>query len=320
MSAPQGYVALDLVGFTDKGDYAAGSAYVKNDLVHSDNKIYLSLQDNNTGQALPVSPETETAFWKLWLSGGADSLELITAKDTGNLTGGGAGTVVVAQELIDAIVEKYTELNSDLNSVSDGLNLLTGINTIDDCNNAGEPQKLTVHRYGEDTLNSPYKAGLTSNASAGFLFTMKNSVNYGIQVAYVCGSYNSRGYILSRGLNGENSWLEWHPVTPYSNRQTSIAANYGLSLNITKVANTVTLSIYGRLTGIEAGTEYTIYTLPEEYRPFYSQYWNTYVAQSGNYAPFLVSANADGSVKLNCTGGEVPTGYISIRYVYGIDY
>lgn len=114
MSAPQGYVALDLVGFTDKGDYAAGSTYVKNDLVHSDNKIYLSLQDNNTGQALPVSPETETAFWKLWLSGGADSLELITAKDTGNLTGGGAGTVVVAQELIDAIVEKYTELNSDL--------------------------------------------------------------------------------------------------------------------------------------------------------------------------------------------------------------
>lgn len=227
---------------------------------------------------------------------------------------------VPTSALAYAMNQSIVELNSDLDSVSDGLSLLSGIEVIDDCNNAGEAQKLTVNRYDEDTLNSPYKAGLTGSASAGFIFTMKNSVNYGMQVAYVSGIYNERGYILSRGLNGENNWLNWHPVTPYSNRQTSIAANYGLNLNITKVANTVTLSIYGRLTSIEAGTEYTIYTLPEEYRPFYSQYWNTYTAQSGNYAPFLVSANVDGSVKLNCTGGEVPTGYINIRYVYGIDY
>ena len=29
MAAPEGYVALDLIGFTDKGDYAAGTTYVK---------------------------------------------------------------------------------------------------------------------------------------------------------------------------------------------------------------------------------------------------------------------------------------------------
>ena len=106
MPAPQGYVALDLVGFTDKGDYAAGTTYAQNDLVHSDNRIYLSLQDNNIGQALPVSPATETAFWKLWLSGGGDDLEALTAEDTSNVTGGGAGQVVVAQTLIDAIANK----------------------------------------------------------------------------------------------------------------------------------------------------------------------------------------------------------------------
>ncbi len=106
MPAPQGYVALDLVGFTDKGDYAAGTTYAQNDLVHSENRIYLSLQDNNIGQALPVSPATETAFWKLWLSGGGDDLEALTAEDTSNVTGGGAGQVVVAQTLIDAIANK----------------------------------------------------------------------------------------------------------------------------------------------------------------------------------------------------------------------
>lgn len=106
MPAPQGYVALDLVGFTDKGDYAAGTTYAQNDLVHSANRIYLSLQDNNIGQALPVSPAIETAFWKLWLSGGGDDLEALTAEDTSNVTGGGAGQVVVAQTLIDAIANK----------------------------------------------------------------------------------------------------------------------------------------------------------------------------------------------------------------------
>lgn len=113
MAAPEGYVALDLIGFTDKGDYAAGTAYVKNDLVHSDNRIYLSLQDNNVGNALPVLPATETTYWKLWLSGGSDNLDDLTAKDTSNLMGTGAGQVVVAQALIDAMASKIVQQNSD---------------------------------------------------------------------------------------------------------------------------------------------------------------------------------------------------------------
>lgn len=114
MAAPEGYVALDLIGFTDKGDYAAETTYVKNDLVHSDNRIYLSLQDNNVGNALPVLPATETTYWKLWLSGGSDNLDDLTAKDTSNLMGTGAGQVVVAQALIDAMASKIVQQNSDL--------------------------------------------------------------------------------------------------------------------------------------------------------------------------------------------------------------
>ena len=188
MSAPQGYVALDLVGFTDKGEYAAGSTYVKNDLVHSDNKIYLSLQDNNTGQALPVSPETETAFWKLWLSGGADSLELITAKDTGNLTGGGAGTVVVAQELIDAIVEKYTELNSDLSSVSDELETVTA--NLSDVEAQAEAQK-----YSEDETDH----------SETVYSLFKNSISY-------WGNFHNLTYHFRISDNADSTFGDGHFV------------------------------------------------------------------------------------------------------------
>lgn len=119
-TVPEGYVELDLVGFTDKGTYSSSETYVKNDLVHNDNKIYLSLQDDNIGQALPSSTETENTYWKVWLAGSADDLANITVKDTSNVTGGGANKVVVAQNLIDAIANKViqnmnsiTQLNSN---------------------------------------------------------------------------------------------------------------------------------------------------------------------------------------------------------------
>lgn len=106
MEAPEGYVPLDLVGFTDKGDYVAGNTYAANDLAHNDNKIYRSLQDNNIGHDLPEIPESKTEWWELWLSGGADDLGAITVNDTSNVTGSGAGEIVVAQALIDAIANK----------------------------------------------------------------------------------------------------------------------------------------------------------------------------------------------------------------------
>lgn len=106
MATPEGYVPLDLVGFTDRGDYESGNTYAANDIVHDNNNMYLSLQDNNVGHALPVSPETDTEWWQLWLSGGADKMESLTAKDSSNVMGGGAGQVVVAQSLIDAIAAK----------------------------------------------------------------------------------------------------------------------------------------------------------------------------------------------------------------------
>lgn len=151
-TVPEGYVELDLVGFTDKGTYSSSETYVKNDLVHNDNKIYLSLQDDNIGQALPSSTETENTYWKVWLAGSADDLANITVKDTSNVTGGGANKVVVAQNLIDAIANKViqnmnsiTQLNSNLSGIVSGSLTLSYINST---TMWGESDVLPVNKYG----------------------------------------------------------------------------------------------------------------------------------------------------------------------------
>ena len=49
MVNPTGYTALDLIGFTDKGAYAANVNYVKNDLVHHGGNIWRILIDDTIG-------------------------------------------------------------------------------------------------------------------------------------------------------------------------------------------------------------------------------------------------------------------------------
>lgn len=96
MGAPEGYVALDLVGFTDKGDYNANTVYMKNDLVHHLNDVWCSLKDNMSGIA-PVQGEN----WKVFVRG-ANTANSMTAVDTSGLVGE-PGRVVIAQELLDVI-------------------------------------------------------------------------------------------------------------------------------------------------------------------------------------------------------------------------
>lgn len=49
MIEPTGYTALDLVGFTDRGTFAANVNYVKNDLVHYAGNIWRVLLDDTIG-------------------------------------------------------------------------------------------------------------------------------------------------------------------------------------------------------------------------------------------------------------------------------
>lgn len=64
MPAPEGYVELDFVGFTDKGGYNATETYMTNDLVHAGNTVWRCLVDNTTGE----EPE-EGGTWEVFIRG-----------------------------------------------------------------------------------------------------------------------------------------------------------------------------------------------------------------------------------------------------------
>ena len=61
MIEPTGYTALDLVGFTDRGTYAANVNYVKNDLVHHGDNIWRVLIDDTIG-ITPAEGPNYTVF------------------------------------------------------------------------------------------------------------------------------------------------------------------------------------------------------------------------------------------------------------------
>ena len=58
MVNPTGYTALDFIGFTDKGPYAANVNYVKNDLVHYGGNIWRVLVDDTIG----ITPAEGTSY------------------------------------------------------------------------------------------------------------------------------------------------------------------------------------------------------------------------------------------------------------------
>lgn len=99
MAVPAGYVALDLVGFTDKGAYAAATTYMQNDLVHQSNSVWRCKTDNTKG----VAP-AENANWTVFINS-ATNLAGITGVDASGVLGT-AGASVASQALINAIADK----------------------------------------------------------------------------------------------------------------------------------------------------------------------------------------------------------------------
>ena len=62
MNIPEGYSALDFVGFTDRGPYSGSETYVKNDLVHYNNSIWKCKLDDISGH-IPADDE----YWEPWV-------------------------------------------------------------------------------------------------------------------------------------------------------------------------------------------------------------------------------------------------------------
>lgn len=74
MVNPTGYTALDLVGFTDRGDYVNNANYVKNDLVSYLGSIWRCLVDDTTG----IAP-AEGVNWTLFMAQPSSNVEQIIA-------------------------------------------------------------------------------------------------------------------------------------------------------------------------------------------------------------------------------------------------
>ena len=70
MVNPTGYTALDLIGFTDKGDYSSATNYVRNDLAHYAGSIWRCLIDDTSN----VTP-AENANWTVFVSEPSNQVE-----------------------------------------------------------------------------------------------------------------------------------------------------------------------------------------------------------------------------------------------------
>lgn len=103
MTEPTGYTALDLIGFTDQGEYDSTTTYVQNDLVHYDDSIWRCLVDDTTGQT-PAEGTYWTIFVEATGGSGASSADAVTYDNT---TSG-----LTASNVQDALDEVVTDLST----------------------------------------------------------------------------------------------------------------------------------------------------------------------------------------------------------------
>ena len=99
MAVPSGYIALAKVGLLNRGTYSASATYNKLDFVYYNGSSWTPKKDNLKG----VTP-AEGDNWQILAQGFASiSAASITATDTSNTTGAGAGKASTVQKILDAI-------------------------------------------------------------------------------------------------------------------------------------------------------------------------------------------------------------------------
>ena len=152
MVSPTGYTALDLIGYTDRGNYNASANYVKNDLVHYNGNIWRVLVDDTTG-ITPAEGVNYTIFVELPADATAESIAPVEeatstrAYTTGkqlyfndklykviaNISVGDTLTVGSNIQLSATVTEQIADLESDLDT--QGTTLSSQIQTLSDSQN-----------------------------------------------------------------------------------------------------------------------------------------------------------------------------------------
>lgn len=187
---------LGKVMVVPKGAYNANTTYEILDLVTYNGSSYIALK--NTKGNVP----TNTTYWQLHGQGYPGAATGVSAKDTQGMvvTAGSNSTV---QALIDAIADKVmtkllakTDIVQTESTATDKVPSSAYLKSVKDTINSNLDDRATVAdlftvanvgintrrivRYGASTLNTPYKAGLTSDIDSGLaIISMSSSGNYG---------------------------------------------------------------------------------------------------------------------------------------------
>lgn len=116
--------------------------------------------------------------------------------------------IIATKEDVDNLQKQINNNTSQLNDMANNIKKINGTNdTAIDCNNVGIVGEKTTYKTNENTLNTPYKSGLTNGYSAGLVETYLSSNANGIQLHYSTGEI----YIFMRKLI-DGVWKDWKKV------------------------------------------------------------------------------------------------------------
>ncbi|MBZ9693205.1 hypothetical protein [Clostridium sp. M14] len=190
-------------------------------------------------------------------------------------------------------ITKDGDIASQLKDCAKNIKDIDGSNAyISDANNCGIVGKRTTHRTNSNTLNTPYKQGLTSGCVEGIVDTYLNSANFGIQIGYATGNE-----LLKRSLIS-GTWTKWQQLATTESTEITLLngwiKRYG-ELKITKTGSLCYIHFQGTVGVSSVGT--TIFNIPEGFRPKYQQ--SFYVHQRAGNPFFGVIIENNGNVAVS---------------------
>ena len=160
--------------------------------------------------------------------------------------------------------------------------------------NAG-PSGRRIVNCGGNTLNTPYKAGLTTLQSGTAVVCM-SSANYGT-IFYIAAGTDA--VFLRQKVNG--TWEDWERLlTNADYKVQTITNSYGLSISLYTFGNDSikALKIQGYINKeLTAGTEYTLAT-NEKLKSRVNWYHNVFVRGKNNNAAAYLDIDTSGNLKI----------------------
>ncbi len=176
-----------------------------------------------------------------------------------------------------------------------------------DANNLGIVGQKTIDRTDGNTLNTPYKAGLTGSYASGEIETYFSSTSYGIQIGYSTG----KNVIFTRELNN-GVWGSWKQLaTTERPQEIIITPQNGFTIPkgssayyIKSQDDIVTLNVFLN-NSATVGLDITIFNLPTNYRPTQLiRSWGIARISDTRIEIAEIYINSSGDVSVHCIGSN----------------